>query len=78
MKNFGMFSKEGNNLVKDMVEKAISKPLKMPKEELYNFLENEMKEIEDKGHGEIYDTAVRSKFIGEIEQKTEMDLTIYF
>mgnify|MGYP006928225493 CR=1 FL=1 len=77
MKNYGMFSQDGNREVDSIVLKVCALPLSTTNEELYSFLKTKMDAAEEM-HKEIWDTAVREVMIGTIENRTKRDLTIYF
>lgn len=73
-----MFSDRGEKLVDLMVQDALKLPLSTSDQELYSFIRERMSNIELAGHAEVFDTAVKEAFIGEIEFKTKRELSIYF
>ncbi len=75
--SFGMFSVEGAKEVKELVESVKTLPVSMTDEELYKVLKHGMKGISKIGHGEVYDTEVRQRIIGEIERATKRELSIF-
>ena len=84
--NYGMFSREGNGMVNDMMIRLISQlhgNKKIYEEQFHDNLQREIGFIDSAGHGEVYDTAVREVVLGILEkeiEKTEynwsMELTI--
>ena len=84
--NYGMFSKEANGMVNDMMIRLISQlhgNKKIYEEQFHDNLQREIGFIDSAGHGEVYDTAVREVVLGILEkeiEKTEynwsMELTI--
>lgn len=75
--DYSMFSDSGNRAVKAIVAAALALPISTPSQELYAFLNTEMRKIET-AHDEIFDTDVRSAMIGAIERRTGRNLSIYF
>ena len=78
MKDYGMFSDEGNQLVAKAVDRASDISGAVSDKVVYAFLKVAFDEIEELGHEEVWDTDVREHVIGEIERRSERSLSIYF
>lgn len=78
MKNYGMFSTKGNQLVSLLVNKILKKPITTSEKDIYELLTSGFNDIENKGHDEVWDTDVREQVISYIENKTNKELSIYF
>ena len=75
--NFGMFSEEGNKKVTELYEKTANLPLRSTESDIYAFISKGFNEISNE-HKEVYDTAVRERFMGRLEQESERKYSIYF
>lgn len=78
MDDYGMFSDEGDRMVGELVDRVLKLPIDSTDDDIYSELNKGMNDIEEAGHGEVHDTAVREAMIVTIENRTNRELTIYF
>ena len=73
--DYGMFSKEGNGMVNDMMIRLISQlhgNRKVYEEQFRDNLQREIGFIDRDGHGEVYDTEVREVVLSILEKEIKL------
>lgn len=74
-----MFSDEGDRLVEQMIDKLLSDPSNYSSgRAVVDFLNKEADIIDNKGHGEVFDTEVRNNIADAVEATTGIAISSFW
>lgn len=77
-KEYGMFTKEGNQLVDECFEAICQLPIRTTNEQLIKAMKLGFEVISEQGYEECFDSDVRERFTGAVERITGRNLSMYW